>query len=456
MAVVLNSTTGGNEGLFNRLGRIFQAIKTILAELDTATSNSIADKINDIYGYFDASPIEIRAAVAGLTDVIADVRSAVSSPVSSLRDVAEATLVTMYDEDSALPVRDLEHALEALVRQMIDGTYYVDPNTVTAAATQTDLTGDGVVVVTTKRGDGLVNQHLIAETARISVTDNTTPGSETLLIQGQRSAGDLLAYDWPIGSGGSRRYTSIDAEGAANLIPNGGFEDFTVANIPDGWTIETGTAGTTVVDEDTDQYVGEHALAIVGDGSQLTELRLPLTMSGFTALANYAINVFARVSATMSGGELTIDLFDGTDVIADEAGNDNELVIDLTALTTDYEAANTTFRFPDPMPPEAWLRIRLSTAADNGKSVILDQLAIAEMQPLARDGRTPDVAIFSGATGWAIDDGGDLADNVFQIAVANNRASEWQTAFERLFDTPSLGIQLPYSGSNLINDSLIA
>jgi hypothetical protein len=453
MAVVLDSTTGGAEGLFNRLGRLIKAIQTILGEMEPTTSNSIADKINDVYGYFEQSPIEIREVVAGLVEIIRDVQSNLAGPVEALRDVAESTIVTMYDEDLTLPDRTLEEALEALVRQMLDGDYHVDANTVGASVTQTSLTGTGVVVTTTKLGNGLINQHLIAETARIRVDDNANPGSETLSIRGQAATG-LLAYDWPKGSGGSRQYTSLDAESGANLVANGAFETFTVTNTPDDWTITVGTVGTTILQEASTVYKGSKALRIQGNGSQLTQIRQELT--GLEALRNYAINFWCRNSANPSTGVLQVDLFDGSSVINDEAGTANSFTVDLTTLGTSFVAKNGIFRLPDPLPTTVYLRLHLTTAEENAKSTYIDQLAMQLMEPVTTDGRTPDVAFFSGAVGWAIDDGGDQADNVFQIAVTNNRASDWQTWFERLFDTPSRGIQLRYAGSNLINDSLIA
>lgn len=456
MSVTLDSTTAGAEGLFNRLGRIAKAVDTINVSRDHGTASEWADKVVDVLGYYDAASVEIRETVDGLLPALRDAQSGLDAMQAALVQAAAETVIAMFEADAPLPEQTLDEALAALIRQMKTDGDYVDPNTVAASVTQTSLTGTGVVVVTTKRGDGSINQNLIAETSRIRVEDNTTAGSESLSIRGQHAADDSLAFDWPIGSGGSRTYTSLDAESSANLLTNGGFETFTVANTPDDWTISVGSAGSSVFSEASTVYYGAKALKITGDGSELTQLRQALTTAQLSALTNYAVNLFGRVSAAPSTGVLTVDLFDGTSVINDEAGTANSFTIDLTTIGTSFVAKNGTFRLPDPIPTTVYLRLRLSTALETGKSVFLDQVALQEMFSITADGTTPDVAIFSGATGWAIDDGGDTATNVFTIAVTNDRASQWQTWFERFFAMAARGMQLPYSGSTLINDSLIA
>lgn len=198
----------------------------------------------------------------------------------------------------------------------------------------------------------------------------------------------------------------------------------------------------------------DRAVELDSDGAELTTLNRSVNLS---ALSQYAFNCFMKADVVPAAGVITIDLVDGIggSVIADQAGTNNTFTITCSALTTGYVAKNGVFRTPKVLPPVVYLRIRISTAISTGTSVFVDQAALAEMDSLYDGG--PEVKIFSGSERFTKAEPGTLAD-YFTLAVANDRAGEFQEYFERVFDMAAKGQLLPSNaaGAETLADSLIA
>ena len=115
-------------------------------------------------------------------------------------------------------------------------------------------------------------------------------------------------------------------------------------------------------------------------------------------------------------------------------------------MSTSYVTFSGTFRTPAVLPATYKLQIDLSTAIDNGKSVYIDDLALAEMTPLYSGG--PAIAAFAASTNPA-------AGDAWTIALTNTMGvmAAWM---ERVFSLRDKGLQLPYSGSPTVADSLVA
>lgn len=451
MAVTLTSTGG----LFARLGKLGHLLNTI----NTARGTSFRDEMIDALETVDADNDEqIRDAFAGLLPANNQGHSALNSYVRAIQTAAQDLLIRQVDADNPLPARTLALALPELIRQMKQATtHYVDANSVGATATQTNLDGDGAVVLSTKDVYGVPLENLIAEDLEITVTNTTTAGRESLNVRGEEAQTDKLHSSYPQGSGGNRTYTAIDAASSAgNVLSNGDMEDFTTANTPDDWTIDIGAAGSQVLEEASTVYKGAKALELVGDGATLTQISQVISANNLIrSRRQYAIALWMRRDATPpAAGVLTVDLHDGSGVINDEAGTANSFTIDLTALTASFVAYSGVFRLPEPLPSTVTLRIRQSTALTSGRSVFLDHVALGEMYQPSQNGRTPFVAFFSGASNWSLDDA-TRDDRVFRIATTNDGASLWQAMFDKLFNTSDLGLTLPTSGTTLVNDSLI-
>jgi hypothetical protein len=452
MAVTLTGTSSGNQGLFNRwgvLGGALNDVNTARAAIDVSASDALA--------LIDGANTTIRNTVADLTSAALTQIDALGSYPDTLATIAGDLGVEMFDADQPLPSKDVPTMLDALEKQMLTATTsYVDANTVSATPTMTSLTGNGNVVCSVKDGRGRNLENLLAERLVLEVTDSTVAGSESIRIRGEESESDKRSHRWPRGSGAASDYTSIDAAGALNLLTNGAFEDWAVADTPDDWTLQVGAAGTDVLDNTAAEFAGDHCLELVGDGAILHELFIEV--ENLESLTNYAVNCWMKADVVPAAGVLKIEIANlAGSVIADEAGTNGELSITCSGLTTSYVAKSFTFRLPEPLPTGGvFLRLRFTTALSNGSSVLVDHLSLAEMQQPSNDvGAVPHIAIFSGSTPWSLDDGDPNLVNTFKIETANNRVSLWQELLDKFFDTSATGFILPTSGTTLINDSLI-
>lgn len=453
MAVIL--TDAGPYGLFNRLG----LLGGLLNDTNTSRAAIALTIATEVLPYWEGTgnSAATKNTVIGLLPAGYAAQSSLSPYVSAIRTAALNTLIEMFDADAPLPKKDAQHALLALRKQMFTATTSrFEANSPTATYTGTSLTGTGNVVTCVKDGYGYTLENILAERLRMRVNQGTqTAGAERIQVLGEQAITDKLSHLWPAGSGSDATYTSLSPGGTADeLDGDGDFNTFTVANTPDGWSIITGAAGADILSEASTKYAGANGLEILGDGSTLSQIRRAVTLEAQT---NYAINFYCRMSTNPAAGVLTIDLYDGSGVINDEAGTANSFTVDLTTLGTTFVAKSGTFRLPDPVPTTVYLRVRLSTAITNTHSLFIDHMAMQEATQPDRTnlGATPYLAVFSGATNWSVDDGAFDGTTTFKVETLNGRTSLWQELMDKFFDTSKLGITFPTSGTDLIDDALI-
>lgn len=305
---------------------------------------------------------------------------------------------------------------------------------------------------------------------------------QTLTVTGSPSAGSYI-INWTDPNSKAHSTTSLaynataaDVQAAMRLIP--GLEDLTVTatGTTPNWTHTitfTGQAGNvsqiTVTNNSTGGtytpatstagtagFIGK-GVQIVGDGAQLTTLNQAVTLK---ALSQYAFNIWAAVlTSAPAAGVITVDLVDGIggSNVTDEAGTSNSFTIDCTTLTTSFVAKNGVFRTPKIMPAEIYLRVRVSTAITNAKTIYLDSAALVEMTELYKGG--PSAAIFSGKTPMRKSStDGQVEADYFILTTANDYRGEIQTWFDRNFLMREKGLLLPSNtaGSETIADSLVA
>ena len=434
-------TLTGTGGLFTRLGKLAYVLDIVNTWRGTTLPAEVIDALETLDSEND---IDIRAAFADLPSDYETARDALDSFVSALKDHAQALLIGMVDADNPLAAQEVADALAELKRQMLQATTHkVSANTVSATVTQTSLDGDGIVVASVYDARGYYLENLLAEDLELKVSDTTTAGGEQITVSGEVAQSNKLAADWPLGSGASHTLTCVDPAND-DVLTNGDFEDFT-ANLPDSWTADVGVAGTDFAKESSTVYKGTNCLSLTGDGSTLTGLSQSI-LANVDALDVLAVNLWLRRDGTSAAaGVLTIDLYDGSSVVADEAGTDNSFTIDLTALTTSFAAYSGVFRLPEPLPATLKLRVRLSTALTTSRVVYLDHLGVGKMaQPTSNSpGTTPYLCAFSGASNFSKDDytGGGDGSRVFKVASANDRACAWQEKFDQFFDTIRPGLR---------------
>lgn len=442
-------TLTGTGGLFTRLGKVARAVRVANkfrgdGATVTGVTTDLPTELETIRAQYASNEYDYERALEGMPSAFDAQVNTLGNLVRELRNRAESLLITQADADSPLTQRTVDYALANLIAQMTANGDYVSAPTLSGAATAGTNAGNGTLVVTTKDGSGRNLANQFNETVLVTVTTGNTSGSERLRFVGREMQPDPTAWDWPKGGGSNLSVTAVAPDSSSQEVSNGSFETFTTPNVPDNWTISVGTAGTTVKKNTSIKYSGASALEIDGNGSELTQLRQALT--GLDSKTPYAVAFAAKVDVAPAGGVLTVDLFDGSSVINDEAGTANSFTVDLTTLGTSFVFKSGVFRLPEPIPASVYLRLRLSTALSNTTSLLVDHLAMAEMSELYVHG--PSVAAISGATAWSLDD-------TFSLAIGNNYAGKWQSMFNRLFATRDKRLLLPTSGSNLIADSLL-
>lgn len=437
--------------LFNRLGKIGKVAYQLAGD-----QAAIPALITTLINLYDGTADDdlIGSTQTNQHQII----QPVVTPASSLSGLAQTTVVRMVNA-SVPSINEINNALIELIRQMTADGQNVDECTVSAssAALSTNV-GDGVVVLSTKRGDGLIQQNIVAEEARMQVTNDSytggaTAGQESIVDAGAIQTAALWDYDWPTGAGttssGNAVSASVDATTGNNLLTNSDFEDWSDDAIPElsNWELDVGTWGTDIQRSST-AYAGTYSLEFVA-GATNTAIYQEFNTSAGTSvelspLTSYPVNFWAReVAGTVAAGVLTVELVDDTNaVINDEQGTPNSFTVTLSSLSTSWAAVNGVFRVPGQPPAVMRIQFRISTDL-SGDNVLIDHGAMAAMTAAYPGGYG--WKVFSGATPFVTGDG-------WTVTAANNRAGEnygatFQTLFDRFFGMRSLGLLLPYDGT---------
>lgn len=457
--------------LFNRLGKLGAVVRnaknyqssqfTSMVDPTTGVTAQLMGEA-DIQAIMGSSYIGILGSVEGASNVAQQMAILVVNRVV-YRDNPQI--------GQTLQSINTLQSLQEIIRQM--GTAGASVLAMTVTGTPTGFTGlgNGVVNVSTKRpSDGRTLENAFTENLLIQVrTDsygitNATEGNEALLITGDGPQNDRFAFDWPNGSGATKTLTAINGSAdntQGNLLTNSSFEDWT-SNVPDNWTLVLGSGGSQVFEETSITYdpPPNKAMRWLGDDATLIKLKQQFatstgTLGELDTLTQYSINLFMRRDAVAAAnGVLEVALVDsGDNIIQDFAGVDNSFSIDLTQLTTVYTAYKGVFRTPSVLPSSYFLRLRLTTVLENGRSVYFDRISLGLMTQLYTSG--PFLAVHSGAIPFLI---GDYA----QCQITNSRGSggtlsTFQTLFGQLFPNEMLGneLLLPSSSVPTISDTLI-
>ena len=391
--------------------------------------------IENIAAGYNATAFEF--VIEGLWTDMESHRQAQKAFMSRLALYAKNTVVEMLHADSALPAKTIAVALAELIRQMKASSDSVNASTAAVtAATDSGNTGDAVSGASVKNVYGVNSEYVLPETIVLTATSDeglgATLGSEPWTAKGEAAESDTLGILWPVGSGASKALTALDASGASNLLTNGDFNSFTIANVPDSWTIQVGAAGTDIFDATTGAYQGSHGLKFTGTGgAPLSQIWQAVSLEPNTV---YALCYRIKDSgAGLLAGVVNFDLYNGTAVIADDATTANSTTKAFSATTGSYVGNVAFFITPKVLPAVTRFRINVSAALTSGESMFIDHVCLAEATELYTGG--PYGAIFSGGTAT-------VKNDRFTFAVTNAQGvyQEW---FERWFGMRALGLQLP-------------
>jgi hypothetical protein len=452
----------GTGGLFTRLGKLAKILRLANIYSDTTLDPAVTVALGALGSEYGLA--------APLAEQQASIKSAPNSVGGIVQQMMQSVLIRMVNEDVTLSnTNDLALAMNELINQIIAAAAYVSPCTVTATVTATTVFGNGAFVTTTKRGDGLVQENLFAETATLTCTGDAqnqtaAAGSEPWQFLGDQAPSGTFGPDWPGASGVTVNLTTVDsmqsANSTGNLLTNSDFESYvTTPNIPDNWVRVIGVAGTTIKQNTSIFFRGLSSLEFDGTGSELTEITQLIndptgTPVRLTPRQSYAVNLWYHQATLPAAGILSLSLVDGSNaMILDDQGTPNEITLNLhTAIAgSGFTPFGGVFRTPRSLPDTIKFRLRLSTALESGKTVNFDSLAMTPVTRLYAGG--PGLSIFAGSIPF-------LTGDVRTVATTNDRASAtygstWQAEFQRFYNMSQLGVLLPSSGMTLIADTLI-
>ena len=447
--------------LFTRLG--FQG--SISYDV-SGVQSGLPARLIDLWDQYEETPdLDL---IGGFTQNAIGITSSASGPGNGISGLGSSTVQRMVGTSvPSLEGADSVSTLTELIRQMRADSKTVAACVVSAssAALSTSI-GNGVVALTTKRGDGLVQENMVAEILRLicssdSYTGGASAGLESFQVNGEPNTAGTWDYNWPNGSGQTTGFRAISADSSASangtLITNGSFESWTTGTPPalNDWTLQTGTWGTDI-QRSTDKYQGTYAVEFIAGTAVNTalyqEFGVDTTITP-SPLNSYIVNVFLKKpSGTITAGVLTIELVDGSSVVVnDQQGVANSTTINLTTLTTSYVAHNIAFRIPE-VPPTSGMRLRfrLSTAL-TGANFVVDSACFGKVTAAYPGGFG--LCVFSGSTPFVKNDG-------WNITTTNNRAgasygATFQTLFDRIFGMRTLNMLLPTSATPSYPNSLI-
>lgn len=242
MTIELHDAVNG-DGLMDVQGKAFAALEALFTSIGSTIPGKIETFLSQFILRSDANDLDVFEAMERLPAAVTSWQNSASSLSGQIRTNLQNLLLELVAADDEQPENTLTYALQYIIDQMETAGDYVAPNTISLTLTAGGSNvGDPAICHSTLRGDGQVQQNILAEDIAITVSSG---GGPTLKFLAPVSQSNKLTHDWPLGSAAN---VSIAATSpAASLLSNGDFEDETIADVPDGWIVHVGTPGTTVL-----------------------------------------------------------------------------------------------------------------------------------------------------------------------------------------------------------------
>jgi hypothetical protein len=451
MAVTLT----GTDGLFTRLGKIWQVMKDIEAH-QSGGAASLDTQIEDVLDEYSAADADMAAALSNYTRTA---QSEAGNAINTLNQSAITTLIEMVNDDVPLPSKTTQDALEELLRQMIaNSDSFNGGNPVIGGLTaNANNTGNGTVLYSQSDREGNTLQHHRPETFLLQCEQDAqvtgTAGQEVFSVKGEASQSDIRLYDWPGGSGYSSSIRVSDPAQDArtnvggNRLTNSAFETFTTTNQPDSWTIETGTVGSDILEEGTTVYRGSKALAFVGDGSTLVKISQSLANVRIEPDTVYFVSYRLSVDASTVAGALRFTIQDNTNTPL--AGATITETLSSISSGGTFDQNWLPFYTPTALPAGLKFAVEYTTAQTATKKVYIDDLILFKAHQIAPNG--PYFGIIPGSTPFVVTD-------EFTQVINNLYTGEVLKYMDRSFDLYNKTLLFPFSivGAETVSDTVIS
>lgn len=438
----------GIEGLGTRLARVLGGIN----EVNNFRYNTENTRVSTIISGY---PFTDQIAIDNIITERDQYRVSSNTWLQNLQDVGVTTLISQVNDEIPLTSYNLQTALETLVINMQDNNQaFARPTCTSAVSAASGNYGNGQIVTSFLDGQGRSLDLVVQENMVATVTNDAGNGAvafqEPIQILGLPQA-DGLSFNWPQGSGANQNLLFADGT-QTTLVSNGGYDTWTSPSTPpDGWTIGTGSAGTTVIRSATN-YRGTYSLQFAGNGSELTSTYQDVT-TNMRPNTVYCYNLWAIRSAGAAAGVLRVRLADGTGATI----NNDQSVANSTSVTVSSGLNNSTwtkvtvfFQTPRILPAAVRVYIDLTTAITNGQTVNVDLGSFVTGIALYPTG--PYAAAFSGSVQNATDDR-------YTIANTNSQdGSNFLPGLARIFAPVANGsVYLPSTlGTPVVPDNYIS
>ena len=451
-----------------RVGKILGGLN----EVNTYRGTTLAGRVTDLLAEYPTSDEALNPAIEGVYTAQDSAETALNDWVSYLSALLFDTTVLQLKADRTIVDESLEGVIGELARRMgVDSQTFADcPSTVTNASVGSP-TGDHQFVWARHEGlTGQISNFMVPDVYLMQLSaDRSTGGTrwaETFSVVGK--AADDLPTDstYPSGTGINTTATAVDPITDFGLVTDGSFEEWDESNnnLPEQWTIATGTAGTTVfrvTNDPRDGTAGDFALRLLGTGAVLHKITQELTQ----AEANAVYNAHFRVYDAADPGTdwaVTLSLVDSTGTAIAGPNSYSNVITSAGAgsLATSWANPVTgTFVLPAVLPLlGVFLEIRLhqsgalTTAAANGADAYIDMVSVQPATPLYAGG--PALTIFSGITEGVKGDA-----RTATVALSAGVVSTYVIrGLDRLLGLAALTARLPVNtaGGETIADAIIS
>lgn len=236
---------------------------------------------------------------------------------------------------------------------------------------------------------------------------------------------------WHWGAEGSGLGPLVQVANADSTIRGKDFETFS-SNVPDGFTLTTGTAGTHCAQDVATPFRGSGALKLTGTGTASVLLEQSVSPSLVNARRRYHFGcAVKKFSGTPASSEKLRVKFSGTGYSPASA---ETLEIDGDDWPASWTLYNAHLNVPSVVPSDLKLRIELVNVA-SGSAVLVDSFTFCPVTYFGGLG----VAVVAGAANW-------VRGDRLTFATTNDAAGNYQSFFRRAF-----GVQLPSAGTGNIS-----
>lgn len=430
-------------------------------------TGEFVQRVNDFYALYaaldtDFSEIEADLDSSGRQDVLTGIYDIFEQYKGNVLGwiglMIDKTSQRITNRDSVLDelrleATDAKTVLIELWRDMVANAQTIERSSVTIGAVSEDKTNTNAgSVLIDKVLDGVSEPHNSypanwyyngenselagAETVYVqcildSESDGLTEGAEQFRIDG--TVLQPSPYHWnAFGSGPGPTFTTLQG---ASLMSNFEFEDFT-SNVPDSWTLDSGTAGTHVSQDTVTIHRGSSALELTGDAAQANIQISQVVPAGvLQPRKRYLVGFWVKGHASISAGTLTIQ-FEGTGYAA-AASEKVEMNAAALAAIPNFTFKYFYINWPTEPSDDMELVIKW-TGTPSAHSVFIDGGGIAA--PVWHNGLN--FIAYAGSEKF-------LRQDRFSSAITNDEAGVFQKFFRLAY-----GIQLPSDAAPSIADTL--